>query len=115
VSDGDIPALYRNASAVVTASISEAGFNSMIFDAMYYEKPIICSDIPQFVERLGTDDRLALTFDPYSPQSLADALCKHFGNLTESARRVADAKKFIDSRTLNHVAREYLESFESVL
>jgi glycosyltransferase involved in cell wall biosynthesis len=87
----------------------------MIFDAMYYEKPIICSDIPQFVERLGTDDRLALTFDPYSPQSLADALCKHFGNLRESARRVAEAKKFIDSRTLNHVAREYLESFESVL
>jgi len=115
VSDSDIPALYRNASAVVTASISEAGFNSMIFDAMYYEKPIICSDIPQFVERLGTDDRLAITFDPYSPRSLADALCKHFGNLRESARRVAEAKKFIDSRTLNHVAREYLESFESVL
>jgi glycosyltransferase involved in cell wall biosynthesis len=115
VNDEDIPALYQNASAVVTASISEAGFNSMIFDAMYYEKPIICSHIPQFVERLGTDERLALTFDPYSPQSLADALCRNFGNLKESARRVAEAKKFIDSRTLNHVAREYLESFESVL
>jgi glycosyltransferase involved in cell wall biosynthesis len=115
VNDGDIPALYQNASAVVTASISEAGFNSMIFDAMYYEKPIICSNIPQFIERLGTDDRLALTFDPYSPQSLADALCKHFGNLEASGRRIAEAKKFIDSRTLNHVAREYLESFESVL
>ena len=115
VRDGDIPALYRNASAVVTASISEAGFNSMIFDAMYYEKPIICSNIPQFVERLGTDGKLALTFDPYSPESLADALCKHFGNLEESGRRIAEAKKFIDSRTLNHVAREYLESFESVL
>lgn len=115
VNDGDIPALYRNASAVVTASISEAGFNSMIFDAMYYEKPIICSNIPQFVERLGTDDKLALTFDPYSPQSLADALGKHFGNLQESGRRIAGAKKFIASRTLNHVAREYLESFESVL
>lgn len=115
VKDGDISALYQNASAVVTASISEAGFNSMIFDAMYYEKPIICSNIPQFVERLGTDDRLALTFDPYSPESLADALCAHFGNLEESGRRIAEAKKFIDSRTLNHVAREYLESFESVL
>lgn len=115
VNDGDIPALYQNASAVVTASISEAGFNSMIFDAMYYEKPIICSNIPQFVERLGTDDRLALTFDPYSPESLADALCQHFGNLKESEPRIAEAKKFIDSRTLNHVAREYLESFESVL
>jgi glycosyltransferase involved in cell wall biosynthesis len=115
VRDGDIAALYQNASAVVTASISEAGFNSMIFDAMYYEKPIICSDIPQFVERLGTDDRLALTFDPYSPQSLADALCKHFGNPEESGRRVVEAKKFIDSRALSHVAREYLESFESVL
>jgi len=115
VRDGDISALYQHASAVVTASISEAGFNSMIFDAMYYEKPIICSNIPQFMERLGTDDRLALTFDPYSARSLADALCKHFGNLKESAQRAAEAKKFIDSRTLNHVAREYLESFESVL
>lgn len=115
VDEKDIPALYRNAEAVVTASISEAGFNAMIFDAMNYERPLICSNIPQFLERLGSDDSLALTFDPYSPQSLAAALTYHFENPDEANRRVSAAKKFIDSRTLSDVGRDYLAAFKSVL
>jgi glycosyltransferase involved in cell wall biosynthesis len=115
VKDEDIPWLYRNASLVVTASVSEAGFNAVIFDAMYYRKAIICSHIPQFVERLGTDETLALTFDPDSPRSLADAMQRHFAEPEVAALRVANAKKFISSRTLNDVGREYLSAFESVL
>lgn len=115
VRDEDIPALYKNSSLVVTASISEAGLNAMIFDAMKYERPIVCSNIPQFVERLGTEDLLALTFDPYSPQSLAEALCKHFDNLERANLRIVRAKKFITSRPLSEVGKEYLEAFESVL
>lgn len=115
VKDEEIPSLYRSATLVVTASVSEAGLNSMIFDAMKYERAIICSDIPQFTERLGTDDRLAITFDPYSPQSLSDALCKHFSNPERAAERIDRAKKFIASRSLSQVGKEYLEAFESVL
>lgn len=115
VPDADVAALYRRAALVVTASISEAGFNAMLFDAMYYRKPVVCSNIPQFVERLGTDDALALTFDPHSPASLAAALAQHFDDPEEAERRVDNAKRFIDSRTLRNVAEEYLAAFESVL
>ena len=87
----------------------------MIFDAMNYEKPILCSNIPPFVERLGVDDSLALLFDPYSPQSLCDALLQHFGDLERSTFRVENAKRFIASRTLADVGRDYLEAFKSVL
>lgn len=115
VRDEQIPPLYRNSSVVVTASISEAGLNAMILDAMKYERAIVCSDIPQFTERLGTDDSLALTFDPYSPPSLAEALCKHFNEPERARLRIERARKFIASRPLSEVGREYLETFESVL
>ncbi len=111
----DIPALYQNAEAIVTASISEAGLNAMILDAMNYERPVICSNIPQFIERLGCDDTLALTFDPYSPQALADALAEHFQNPGKARWRARNAKRFIDSRTLSDVGMDYLAAFKSVL
>ncbi|MBA2340783.1 MAG: glycosyltransferase [Pyrinomonadaceae bacterium] len=115
VRDDDIAALYKSSSLVVTASISEAGFNTMIFDAMNVGKPLLCSNIPQFVERLGTDDSLALTFDPHSPQSLCDALMKHFGDPQQAQLRVENAQRFIASRRLADVGQDYLEAFESVL
>ncbi len=115
VRDEDIAALYKSSSLIVTASISEAGFNTMIFDAMNLGKPILCSNIPQFVERLGTNDSLALLFDPYSPQSLCDALLGHFNDPGQAQLRVKNAGRFIASRTLADVGRDYLEAFESVL
>jgi glycosyltransferase involved in cell wall biosynthesis len=78
-------------------------------------RPVICSDIPQFVERLGTDDALALTFDPYSPQSLAAAFAEHFADPARAESRARAAQKFITSRTLSDVGRDYLAAFESVL
>lgn len=115
VRDRDIPALYQQAGAVVTASTSEAGFNTVIFDAMTHERAIICSNIPPFVERLGTRDTLAIVFDPDSPRALADALHKHFGNSVRSELRIKKAKSFIMERTLADVAGDYLKAFESVL
>ncbi len=115
VPDEDVPSLYQHSTLVVTASTSEAGFNAMLFDAMFYRKPVVCSNIPQFIERLGTDNALALIFDPHSPASLASALTQHFENPAQAELRVGNAKKFIDSRTLTDVAGDYLDAFESVL
>lgn len=115
VRDEEIPALYQNAALVVTASISEAGLNSMIFDAMAYGKAVICSNIPPFVERLGTDDRLAIMFDPDSPQNLADALRKHFDDPKQAELRINKAREFVSARTLADVSSDYLVAFESLL
>lgn len=115
VRNEEISALYRHAELVVTASTSEAGLNSMIFDAMTHERPIICSNIPQFVERLGTNNMLAIVFDPNSPEMLSDALIEHFANPYQANLRLKEAKKFASARTLAHVAADYLAAFESVL
>lgn len=114
VADEDIPVLYRHAEAVVTASVSEAGLNAMIFDAMSCGTPVICSNIPQFVERLGLDDSLALTFDPLSPPALADALANHFNDPRRAKWRARNAQRFISSRTLSDVGADYLAAFKSV-
>ncbi|MGI8835878.1 MAG: glycosyltransferase [Pyrinomonadaceae bacterium] len=115
VAEKDIPGLYQHAEAVVTASVSEAGLNAMIFDAMTYGTPVMCSNIPQFVERLGSDDSLALTFNPLSPEALANSLAKHFENPARAQWRAKNAKIFINSRTVSDVGRDYLEAFRSVL
>ncbi len=115
VPDEDIPILHQNSSLVVSASISEAGLNAVIMDAMYHGKAVACSNIPQFTERLGTDDALALMFDPHSPQSLAAALLEHFNDPAQAARRVQNARQFIQARNLSDVGRDYLEAFSSVL
>ncbi|MGI9068871.1 MAG: glycosyltransferase [Pyrinomonadaceae bacterium] len=115
VKDEEVTSLYQHSSVVVTASISEAGLNAVIFDAMHHGKAIICSNIPQFVERVGTDDSVALIFDPYSPQSLADAFSKHFSDPEQARIRVSKAKQFISFRNVSDVGQEYLDAFESVL
>lgn len=115
VRDEEIGALYENAALVVTASISEAGLNSMIFDAMTKRRAIVCSNIPQFTERLGTDDALAVMFDSHSPESLCNALEKHFANPQEAESRILKAKTFVAARTLADVGRDYLAAFESLL
>ncbi len=115
VRDEEIPALYQNAEVVVTASVSEAGLNSMIFDAMAYGKAVICSNIPPFVERLGTEDRLATIFDPDSPPALAAALRKHFDDPMRAELRIKKAREFVSARTLADVGSDYLAAFESVL
>ncbi len=112
VKDEDIPRLYRDASAVITASVSEAGFNSMIYDAMSFKTPIICSSIPQFIERLGTKNEMAITFDPYDPESLCEALRINFRDPDATRQRVRKAKEYISRRNWEDVAEDYLGVFE---
>lgn len=114
VRDEQISQLYMDAGAVVTASVSEAGFNAMIYDAMNFEVPIICSSIPQFIERLGVKNEMALTFDPYDPESLSMAFRTHFAAPVAAMERASRAKVYISGRTWKDVARDYLSIFEKV-
>ena len=114
VRDEHISQLYRDAGAVVTASVSEAGFNAMIYDAMNFEVPIICSSIPQFIERLGVKNEMALTFDPYDPESLAMAFKIHFDAPGAARERASRAKVYISRRTWKDVARDYMSILEKV-
>ena len=114
VRDDQIAQLYSDASAVVTASVSEAGFNAMIYDAMNFEVPIICSTIPQFIERLGVNNEMALTFNPYDHESLSMAFKNHFDDPRAARERASRAKEYIDRRTWKDVARDYISILERV-
>lgn len=71
VDDGDMPALYRMADALVFASINE-GFGLVVLEAMASGLPVVVSSIAPFDEFLAPDD--AIWCDPYNPASIAEAM-----------------------------------------
>ncbi len=109
--DEELPAIYAACSAVVTASHSEAGLSGPVFEGMWYQKPVLCSAIPQFVERLGADDALACLFDPGDAEDLAQTLRRWEADPEASRQRVQRASEWVRSRTWDDAAREYLAIF----
>ncbi|MCG3210039.1 MAG: D-inositol-3-phosphate glycosyltransferase [Anaerolineae bacterium] len=114
VPDAELPALYQAASAVVTASFSEAGLNGPVLEGMWHQTPVICSALPQFVERLGTDNSLALLFNPNDPTDLATTILHWLNDPAGSLTRVENAARFIRQRSWDDAARDYLHIFSQV-
>ena len=71
VTDEDMPALYRNADALVFPSLVE-GFGLVVLEAMACGLPVVTSRIAPFTEYLAADD--ALWCDPEKVTSIADAM-----------------------------------------
>ena len=67
---GDLVFFYKNALALVNPSFSE-GFGLPLIEAVYFNTPIIASDLPVFHEILGDD---YLSFDPYKVDDIAEKL-----------------------------------------
>ena len=65
--DGELKALYKNASALIFPSLYE-GFGLPLLEAMACGCPVLCSDIPASREVCSD---VALYFDPYSPTDLS--------------------------------------------
>lgn len=72
VSDSDLANIYENAEAVLFASLSE-GLGMPVLEAMQYNKPIACSDIPVLME-ISKD--AVFSFKPNSPKSISDSLTR---------------------------------------
>jgi glycosyltransferase involved in cell wall biosynthesis/Flp pilus assembly protein TadD len=114
VPDAEIPVFYAASSLVVTATRSEAGLSGPVFEAMWYQRPVVCSAIPQFIERLGTDEHLVYMFDPNDPYDLAQAIRRWADDPAGAEHRVAEAYAWVSQRSWDDVAREYLEIFQSI-
>jgi len=114
VPDEEIPLLYQASSVVITATRSEAGLSGPILEGMWYRRPILCSAIPPFLERLGSDDRLALLFDPEDPEDLIRAIRRWADDPEGTSQRVREAYTWVNQRNWDDAAREYLDIFHSV-
>lgn len=85
--DQDIPVLYRCADAFIFPSVKE-GWGLVLLEAIASGLPIVTSNIPPFNEFL--DSNSALLIDPYSTQSIADAMLDILNkNLSQSLIRNA--------------------------
>lgn len=114
IPDAELPVFYAASSLVVTATQSEAGLSGPVFEAMWYQRPVICSAIPQFTERLGTDEHLVYMFNPRDPYELAQAIRRWAEDPAGAERRVAKAYAWVSQRSWDDAALEYLEIFQSV-
>jgi glycosyltransferase involved in cell wall biosynthesis len=88
VSDSDLAALYQESDALVFPSLYE-GFGLPVMEAMYFGRPVLCSNQTALAEVAGD---AALSFDPRSPLSLADAILA-FTTQPELAVRLAVAAR----------------------
>lgn len=114
VPDGDLAGLYRGAGGTLAASRSEAGFSGTVFEAIHARSPLVHSDIPPFVERLGLDDRYALRFATGDAADLARALAAVEADPAAAAARADAAHDAIAGRGWSDVADDYLRVFTAV-
>lgn len=115
--DGDMPALYRSASALVFPSITE-GFGLVVLEAMACGVPTVVSRIEPFTEYLGGTD--CVWVDPFSIEAIAAgmgralmpdtaALCRSGGG------RVCAGHTWGSSATRHILAyRDFIASRETV-
>lgn len=112
VSDAILAGLYRDALAVVNASLYE-GFGLPAVEAQAMGAPLVSSDHPALVEAAGTDG--ALFYDPKAPDQLAAHLIRLLDDpalrtdLKERGHRNAAAM------TWAKVAKETMAVFDEIL
>ncbi len=114
IHDHLIGGLYAGATATITASLSEAGLSGTLFEAFYAHSPAIFSDIPQFTERLGTDNLFGLHFRKSNPEDLARAIIELRGDSQLTRERSRMAYELVSKRTWQHIAQEYMDVFQSL-
>jgi glycosyltransferase involved in cell wall biosynthesis len=113
VSDVELATLYSAASCVVMPVIYEAG-SFPILEGAAQGVPIACSDIPVYREQDETYGLQPVYFDPYQPDSIADAISQ-LVRAQPSAEKLDEIERRVRARTWHDVAREYLQVFESVI
>ena len=108
IPDDDMDALYVSASALVTATVSEAGVNGSVAQAMWSRCPVICTRIPQFTESLG--EHHVRMFTPGDSVELCHILRQPFDLVRAEA-----AYQWISRKPKSQAAYEYLELFKRMM
>lgn len=109
VSDADLAALYKNATAFVFPSLSE-GFGLPGLEAINAGAVVVCSDIPVFREVYGKN---AFYFDPNDTRSIAKELSEVMDlNKSHKEKLNTIAKEFIKKYSWKDMAVKTLEAYQ---
>lgn len=110
VKDSDVPAIIRNAKALIMPSLSEGGGSYPVEEALRLGTPVLCSDIPVMREHLADRTARIAWFDPESPNSIAEAL-EQMVNHYESYKSTTLQGMGDPHQTWDDVAAQYIRTF----
>lgn len=111
VTDAQLSKLYKKAAALVLPSLME-GFGLTVVEGMSMGVPVVCSDIPAFVEVGGT---VPLYFDPNDTQDIADSLLRIVELSFQEKKKkellgIKQAKKFSWEKMIQQTVTAYEDS-----
>ena len=110
VDDGDLPALYRNASLLAFPSLYE-GFGLPVLEAMACGVPVICSDVSSLPEVAGD---AALLVDPLATAGLTEALARVLEDAGLRRQMISNGLAQAARFTWEQAARQLLGSFDAL-
>lgn len=111
VPDADVAGLYAGAACALAPSTSEGDLSCTIFEAMMAGTPLIYSNLPVFIDRLGDGDCYGLCTPINNPIALARCIADVFEHPEAAQARAGRAAEWAAGRTLKDVTEEYLDVF----
>jgi glycosyltransferase involved in cell wall biosynthesis len=113
VSAAELQTLYRNATLFVISTLYEAGSFPMR-EAMLQACPVVCSDIPPYVEEVDAVDGNALMFDSTDELALANSIRDVIEHPEAARTRALAAQRLVEGAfNWEKTARGYLAAFET--
>lgn len=92
VSDSDLKGLYQNASLVVIPTLYEAG-SGPLFEAMRYNKPVVCSNVTSLPESIGNSE---FVFNPLNIMELAGLIKRALTDMEFIERNIENSQRQTD-------------------
>jgi glycosyltransferase involved in cell wall biosynthesis len=110
VSPLELRSLYTLATALVFPSLFE-GWGLPVSEAFWIGLPVACSAIPSLVDVAGD---AALTFDPYSPDQIADSVMRLWSDPQLRESLAGKGKKRDGQFSFDHTARLFRAHYRAI-
>ncbi len=119
ISFHDVPeqvlaALYHLAELVVTPTLYEGGFPFTFTEGLSVGTPSIMSDIPQVRRTIPGELVSEMLFDPYSPESIADAIVRGLAHRERFVELQMPLYQRLRQRTWSDVASDHVAAFSKI-